>query len=287
MFHFSLCLAILAAPYTEYSRGLSEKWIENCELNRRVRDMAIEAGLQKIDANDLMMDLVGTQLIPPHRVYVEYWKEKGFDLGAFLKRIRGLEGLPFFEKRSVSQENILLWMIPLKDPELSAWVIEFVLDQMKQPVKTEKDASRMRELLIVLGHEGSDRALDILFRVQSKEAWAEDPPVQVELHKESPESHELEIDYLRAAAITGIAYSGTDRALHAFATGEGIADDIRAVHESYFDSAAHARVGIYSTLWAYRRGLEPGVEAELKAIYKKYGVEYRPEDWVTDPNLMF
>ena len=287
MLVFSLCFLVLAAPYPEQTREYFNQWIENDELNRCVRDMAIESGLERMDANDLMIDLLGTHRVPPLRTDVEYWKEKGFDLSAFLKRIRGLEGLPFFEKRSVSQENILLWMIPLKDPELSAWVIEFVLDQMKQPVKTEKDASRMRELLIVLGHEGSDKALDILFRVQSKEAWIEDPPVQVELHRESPESHEAEIDYLRGAALTGIAYSGTDRALHAFATGEGIADDIRAVHESYFDSAAHARVGIYDTLWAYRRGLEPGVEAELEAIYKKYGVEYRLKGYVTDPKIMF
>ena len=286
MFIYGLCLAVLAAPYPEQTREYFNQWIENDELNRHVRDMAIAMGLEKVDANDLVQDLVGT-LMPPYPPDVEYWKEKGFDLSAFLKRIRSLEGLPFFDKCKISQQNILLWMIPLKDPELSAWVIEFVLDQMKQPVKTEQDAARLRQLFIVLGHEGSDRALDILFRVQSKEAWVEDPPVQVELHKESPESHELEIYYLRAAAITGIAYSGTDRALHAFATGEGIADDMGASWESEFDSAAHARVGIYSTLWAYRRGLEPGVEAELKAIYKKYGVEYRPEDWVTDPNLMF
>ena len=286
MLLFSLCFLVLSAPYSEQSREFHNQCIENDELNRHVRDMAIAMGLEKVDANDLVQDLVGT-LMPPYPPDVEYWKEKGFDLSAFLKRIRSLEGLPFFDKCKISQQNILLWMIPLKDPELSAWVIEFVLDQMKQPVKTEQDARRMRELLIVLGHEGSDKALDILFRVQSKEAWVEDPPVQVELHKESPESHELEIYYLRAAAITGIAYSGTDRALHAFATGEGIADDMGASWESEFDSAAHARVGIYSTLWAYRRGLEPGVEAELEAIYKKYGVEYRLKGYVTDPKIMF
>ena len=286
MFIYGLCLAVLAAPYPEQTREYFNQWIENDELNRHVRDMAIAMGLEKVDANDLVQDLVGT-LMPPYPPDVEYWKEKGFDLSAFLKRIRSLEGLPFFDKCKISQQNILLWMIPLEDSELNEWVIEFVCDQMKQPVKTQQDAARLRQLFIVLGHEGSDRALDILFRVQSKEAWVEDPPVQVELHKESPESHELEIYYLRAAAITGIAYSGTDRALHAFATGEGIADDMGASWESEFDSAAHARVGIYDTLWAYRRGLEPGVEAELEAIYKKYGVEYRLKGYVTDPKIMF
>ncbi len=287
MVHFSLCLAILAAPYTEYSRGLSEKWSENCELNRRGRDMAIEAGLQKIDANDLMMDLVGTQLIPPHRVYVEYWEEQEFDLCAFLKRIRALPGLPFFDRYKISQLNILLWMTPLGDPELDEWLIGFVRDEMRKPIKTEEEAKHMRDLLVVLGHERSDESLDILFRVQSKEAWVKDPPIKIQIGGMSPESEELERFYIRASALTGIAYSGTDRALHAFATGEGIADDMGTSFESQFRTAAHARVGIYGISKAYRIGLNPEVEAELRAIYKKHGIEYIGKRQVRKPNLVF
>ena len=74
MFIYGLCLAVLAAPYSEQSREFHNQCIENDEVNRHVRDMAIAMGLEKVDANDLVQDLVGT-LMPPYLPDVEYWKE--------------------------------------------------------------------------------------------------------------------------------------------------------------------------------------------------------------------
>ena len=140
-----------------------------------------------------------------------------------------------------------------------------------------EDLNRMSTLLEALGRLGSDRALDILFWLQSKEAWANDPPIRIEIEAMTPECKQVEEFFLRKSACLGIAYSGADRALHAFATGEGLADDL-GPREGYFDSAAHARCGIYGILSAYRKGLEPEVKAALEAIFEHYGMEYPGEE---------
>ena len=279
MFLFALSIAALSLPCGAAPAAYSKEWmwIETDEMNRHVRDMAIAAGLEKNDANWLMEDLEGTEFGPPDRGRIDYWKEKGFDLYAFLRRIRGLEGLPFIEKNRISQLNVLLWMSVCEDPELREWFIQFTEDRMKEPIKTPENVKRMGTLLEALGHLRSDRALDILFWLQSKEAWANDPPIRIEIEAMTPECRQLEEYYLRQAACDGIAYSGADRALHAFATGEGLAEDI-GPRDAYFRLAAHARCGIYGILSAYRKGLEPEVKAALEAIFEHYGMEYRGEE---------
>ncbi len=277
MMIYALCLAILAAPYTEYSRGLSAEWIEGCELNRHVRDMAIAAGLDRTDANILMIDLVGAKFGPPDRGKIDHWKKKGFDLYAFLRKIRELEGLPFSEKHKISQLNLLLWMSVSEDQELHEWFIQIIEARMKEPIKTEEDIGHMSTLLIALGYLRRDRALDILFWFQSQEAWANDPPIRIEIDGMTPECRQVEEICLRQSACSGIARSGTDRALHAFATGDGLAEDMGPL-DSYFRTAAHAHCGIYGIFTAYRKGLEPEVKAALMAVFEKYGMEYPGEE---------
>ncbi len=278
MLCFGLCLAIMAAPYPEVSRRYFEEWIAESEVNRAVRKAALEAGLSEVDANDLVSDLMCKfPSHPPSHKYLQYWEREEFDLWTFLKQIKDWEGLPFCGKHEVSQLSILLWICRCEDHELREWLIQFVQNQMKQPITNYEDAERVHNLLAVLGHEKSDDALNVLFRLQSKEAWDQNPPIQIQMADMSTESKEVEIYYVRAAALTGIAFSGTDRALHAFATGNGLADDLSGF-ESNFHVAAHARFGIYELRRRYEIGLEPELEAKLKALYEKYGMKYEGRD---------
>lgn len=139
MMIYILCLAALSAPREGAPADYSKPWIEGSELNRSVRDMAIAAGLDRTDANILMIDLVGAKFGPPDRGKIDQWKKKGFDLYAFLRKIRELEGLPFSEKHKISQLNLLLWMSVSEDQELHEWFIQFIEDRMKEPIKTQED----------------------------------------------------------------------------------------------------------------------------------------------------
>ena len=148
---------------------------------------------------------------------------------------------------------------------------------MKGPIETQDDVDRISGLLNALGYDGGDKALDILFRFQSKEAWLTDPLIPIGAVAGTPESREEIIRTLRYGALAGLALSGRDRALCAFGTGQGLAEDLSAF-ESMFDTAAHARFGMYNIPWHYKKGLDPDVEEKLRAIYEKYGMEYRARD---------
>lgn len=281
-----LCLAIFVAPYPEHEQDGIQEIVEEHALSRRVRDMAIQAGLPKKDANELTVDLGTSSLYPPFRESIAYWENKeGFDLFSFLKGVVQLAELPFeapslyktLQCRSsqLSQRTTLNWIAVCDDPRSTEWFIKYLNDVMIEPIKTKDDADRIRALIRTLGYDGSDRALDFLFRLQSREAWENAPPVQILTDEESSDSKDNTVLSLRRAAVTGIALSGTDRALHAFGTGEGLADDMWP--SGMFSTAAHAHFGMYALGWHYRKGLEPEVKKELQAIYDEYGVEYLGE----------
>jgi hypothetical protein len=298
----SLLLTLLAAPYPESERHLLEESLEKYEMNRRVRDAAVEAGLEELDANDLMIDMKSTTSFPPTRCEVEYWKRKGFDLCGFLKGIRDfVDDLPFSKKRrlrthaelaegysqlyQVTQRNVLLWMSACKDPETSEWLIRSVETLMKQPMKTDEDLEHLQTWFVALGHNGSDKALDVLFWLQSAETWQSELPIQIQIKGLSPEFIEAEILDLRYAALKGIAFSGSDRALHAFATGEGIAEDMKCICAELFGMAAHAHFGIYCISSFYSQdAADPEVEGNLQAIYAKYGMDYSEKERYKEPD---
>ena len=280
-----ICLTILAAPYSEEDQENVRQYVEKYELTRKVRDMAIEAGLGKKDANELTVDLGGSPAFPPLRKFVEYWKKKeGFDLFPFLEGVAEMEGLPFQRPPSppanagLSLRTTLNWIAVCKEPQSSEWLLRYVQARMEEPIKTEQEARRIKDIVRTLGYDGKDTAVDFLFRLQSKKAWEHTPPVAIEIEGLSPEAIRLEAYHIRSAAVAGIAFSGSDRALRAFATGKGLADDVVGLPESYFDTAAHARFGMYALDWHYRKGLEPEVEAALRAIYEKYGMEYKGKE---------
>ena len=278
------CLAILTALNPGEEPESIQERVEQDPICRKARDMAIMAGLKQEDANELAYELGASPVFPPPRERVEYWEDKeGFDLFPFLQSVLEVEGIPFkgprmgqpsFGPTMLSQSNILNWIVVCHDPESSEWLIEYVETQMKEPIRSINVAKKIYHLMKCLGYDGSDKAVDILFRLQSKEAWENAPPVEIQIEGLSPEATRLEMDEIRRVAVTGIAFSGTDRALHAFATGEGLADDMLGACESYFITAAHARLGIYSIISPYEPGLQPELKAALEAIYDEYGVKY-------------
>ena len=282
-----LHLVVLFAPYPDNELDKIQDLIEKDELSRRVRDMAIAQGLDKRNANELTLDISGGSAFPPLRKSVEYWeKMEGFDLFPFLRSVVLIEEIPFdvgpFQRATrspslgLSRSTTLNWIAVCKDPRSSEWLIKYVEDFMKKPIFTEYDAHYIQALIKKLGYDGSEEALDVLFRLQSKEAWGENPPIHFRFADASPESKRLGVYDIREAALAGIALSGTERAIHALGTGQGLAEDL-APFEGMFRTAVHAHFGMYALTWHYQKGLEPEVKEKLKAIYDEYGVQYLGE----------
>ncbi|MGI6459247.1 MAG: hypothetical protein ACOX5J_03990 [Candidatus Hydrogenedentales bacterium] len=276
-----LCFLSLVVPYSEFDREKIQEVVAQDHLTSRVRDMAIQAGLREPDSSVLAFELSRSSVYPPRQDYVEYFEQTSFGLFPFLKTIVLIDELRFerrpYWRSGISRLTVLNWIALCKDVDSSKWLVGFVEDQMKGPIETQDDVDRISGLLYALGYDGGDKTLDILFWFQSKETWLTDPPIQIGAIADTPESREEIIRTLRYAALAGLALSGSDRALRTFATGQGLAEDLSAF-ESMFDTAAHARLGMYNIPWHYKRGLDPGVEEKLRAIYEKYDMEYRCRD---------
>ena len=97
--------------------------------------------------------------------------------------------------------------------------------------------------------------------------------------RSSDQETELAIWRIKEIAFHALEFSGTDRALQAFATGEGINPRFRGgkLLASAFDTCARARVGIVGMPEWYGRPLPKDKLRELEEIYATYGKTYVPE----------
>ncbi len=286
--NLALVVLLFGAPY---AKSVPDDYylevIKQYESNQRVLHAALENDLELSDAYDLTIKLMGPSIYPPRREVVEYWEERDFDLLPFLISIAQMEELPFSSlPRSapeVSQLNVLKWIALCSNPDSTAWLLGYVGERMNKPIETHHDLTQLMDILTVLGLARKDNALDLLFGIQAKKEWRDDASIRID--ESAPDSKESIVYNLRKAALLGIAVSGTDRALRAFATGEGLADDM-GTFDDEFSTAAHARFGIYDLSWHYQNGLAPEVEAELKALFDKYHMKYRAKEKfgpITDP----
>lgn len=282
-----LFLLTMSAPCDDHE-GIAwyAEMVENSASCRVVRDEAVRFGLEKAEADELAID-IGSSGSPPAREIVERW-EREFNLFRFLTRIIALEAeLPFHHQRmrggphGVDVLNVLNWMGRCRAPEKTRWVIDYVKKRMRDMCASD-DKDRfiwnLCQLILVLGNEGSDEALDILFALLSEEAWAGgELPVPIAIEEIPSEERKSALLSFRKAAMMGIAYSGTDRALHAFATGEGLAGGLHL--DEGFHICAHRRFGIgyFLRFYAYVTP-DPELIARIEAVYRQYGKEYNVQE---------
>ena len=285
-----ILVVLLSAPYMKSSPENYMDVMREYESNQRVLRAALENGLELSDAYDLTIKLMGTSIDPPKRENVAYWEQKDFPFLGFLTQILETTDMPLsrppYTRHHVSQITVLNWIAVSQHPECTDWLIKYAEELLKKPIESDEDVERLKGTLKALGYNGSEQALDMLFHMQSKRAWENGDCVDLKSYEGSSRKSQQSIVFeLRAAALTGIAFSGTERALKAFATGEGLADDMGRF-DGEFCIAAHARFGLYNLSWHYQNGLAPEVEAELKSVYDKYHMEYRAKEQfgpITDP----
>jgi HEAT repeat protein len=115
------------------------------------------------------------------------------------------------------------WLGKIGDPRAVPKLIEY--SETTLPERVAKDEYHARiAAMRALGCIGNDAALDYLFRLLTEDYWVarKDQP-KFHAHK-SAEKTRLA---LREHAMHAIAYSGVERALEAFTTGEGIPEDLQ------------------------------------------------------------
>lgn len=223
---------------------------------------------------------------PPYlRAKVATWKSEGIRVVPLI--IHLLESKDLWRissgsagnRRALCHATLLQWLAASADPRATDYLIRFAERQLERPLQSEADLSFLRELFLALGVDGSDPALDILFNIIRKDSRDPIPDVSA-IVEDRGYSTDPKKD-LKAYAVNALEYSGTKRAMHAFATGEGIPHFL-ASHEGYLDGCFKRTVRAYVGLYGmppewYGEELPQEKLAIMEGLYKQYGKEYLPE----------
>lgn len=173
------------------------------------------------------------------------------------------------------------------DSRASDAIVKNVRRLFPKTIASRRDDLCVIRMLSCLGLSRGDKALDLLFELQSKDFWDGPKAPVVDRHylAEYPDDRWLEasrgvIRRYRWAAIHALAESGTERALRSLGTGEGLAaDDIHysataGGSQSDFALVVAKHLG-YSEV-PYKETITPEMMEKILAIYRQYGKEYRP-----------
>ncbi len=196
---------------------------------------------------------------PAMRSQVRSWQRCGIKVVPFLIHLLEEMNLSRFSRsslglsRPVCQATLLQWLAAAEDTGGSEYVVSYAREQLKQPVRTRSDILFLREIFMALAIDRSEKALDILFNIQSQSFWKSEKAPRIEfgdsehLTKTKLENRKAQNE-LMSFALTSLEYSGTRRAICAFATGDGIAEMFtsdRVLMDDCFKRAVRAHVGLY------------------------------------------
>lgn len=102
--------------------------------------------------------------------------------------------------------------------------IRSVIDRPLKEDMSNDEWHLIHTAILCLGMTADDPALDLLFEMAKEDYWLARNP-RAAKRDSSPESFR---DHMRLMALNGIANSGSERAIHAFTTKEGVPDDKQA-----------------------------------------------------------
>lgn len=279
----------------ESKEGLPDvaKWREKGLPERKLNEMralvdwwqeAEAYGIELPHAKALLRDLERPASQAIIREKKAYYHENNVDIGPFL--IHLLEGAKLPETRgapvgAIAEGTILFWMAEVGGESLCEYLLNHVKQIMKGPITSGLQLQAIEESIFQLGMSGCQSALDYLFMIQSKEFWesANAPVVELPASARRSPAQEAEkaVERIQVRALSGLAASGTDRVIHAFATGEGINPAYQNHLASLFKSAARFHFNIVGAPELYGQPLPEETLKGLQDLYAKYGKTYVPE----------
>jgi len=270
-----------------------EKWRKEGLPERKLNEMqalvewwqdAEAYGIELPHAKMLLYDLDQLASEALVRERETYYRKHNVDIGPFLVHLVEDGELP--ESRgaavgAIAEGTVLFWMAVLGGEKPSEYLLNRVKTMMKGPITSGLEAQELERSISQLGMSRYEPALDYLFRIQSKEFWEGADAPLIDLppsHKWSAvQIEEQTIKGIQMSALQGLAASGTDRVIHAFATGEGINPAYQNHLASLFKSAARFHFNIVGAPELYGQPLPEETLKGLQDLYAKYGKTYVPE----------
>lgn len=190
---------------------------------------------------------------------------------------------PMAEDAPLSKARLYLWLGFLGHEEGVEHLLERARTTLQKGVQSPEQASCLRELLLALGYSRNDAGLDFLFDVQSDSYWVGPgaPSICIPAIDGGASAEEIAEGYrnsLMGSAVLAIAWSGTGRALRAFAEGKAINSLFADEMDYFFGLCARTSIGIQGFPENVGKALEPNEERQLEAVYREYGKRYVPKE---------
>ena len=276
-------------PSVDYwrERGLPEGRLAEMQALCQWWQRAVDFGIP-IEYAKHLKHALDSLIADPGRDSIDFalYKALDIDLVPFLLNLLDSEDLPRgtgYSPNQLTQSMVLGFLGQVDDVRARERLLSETIDYLEKPLTTRDDVEFLRCLLYPLLATGSEEGLDLAFALHSDDYWATPEAPEVDMaafgDRSSDQETELAIWRIKGIAFHALEFSGTDRALQAFATGEGINPRFRGGKRltSAFDACARARVGIVGMPEWYGRPLPKDKLRELEEIYATYGKTYVPE----------
>ena len=276
-------------PSVDYwrERGLPEGRLAEMQALCQWWQRAVDFGIP-IEYAKHLKHALDSLIADPGRDSIDFalYKALDIDLVPFLLNLLDSEDLPRgtgYSPNQLTQSMVLGFLGQVDDVRARERLLSETIDYLEKPLTTRDDVEFLRCLLYPLLATGSEEGLDLAFALHSDDYWATPEAPEVDMaafgDRSSDQETELAIWRIKEIAFHALEFSGTDRALQAFATGEGINPRFRGGKRltSAFDACARARVGIVGMPEWYGRPLPKDKLRELEEIYATYGKTYVPE----------
>ena len=276
-------------PSVDYwrERGLPEGRLAEMQDLCQWWQRAVDFGIP-IEYAKHLKHALDSLIADPGRDSIDFalYKALDIDLVPFLLNLLDSEDLPRgsgYSPNQLTKSMVLGFLGQVDDVRARERLLSETIDYLEKPLTTRDDVEFLRCLLYPLLATGSEEGLDLAFALHSDDYWATPEAPEVDMaafgDRSSDQETELAIWRIKEIAFHALEFSGTDRALQAFATGEGINPRFRGgkLLASAFDTCARARVGIVGMPEWYGRPLPKDKLRELEEIYATYGKTYVPE----------
>ena len=276
-------------PSVDYwrERGLPEGRLAEMQALCQWWQRAVDFGIP-IEYAKHLKHALDSLIADPGRDSIDFalYKALDIDLVPFLLNLLDSEDLPRgsgYSPNQLTQSMVLGFLGQVDDVRARERLLSETIDYLEKPLTTRDNLEFLRCLLYPLLATGSEEGLDLAFALHSDDYWATPEAPEVDMaafgDRSSDQETELAIWRIKEIAFHALEFSGTDRALQAFATGEGINPRFRGGKRltSAFDACARARVGIVGMPEWYGRPLPKDKLRELEEIYATYGKTYVPE----------
>ncbi|GMV90932.1 MAG: hypothetical protein AMXMBFR82_07100 [Candidatus Hydrogenedentota bacterium] len=223
----SVCMTVLpfAVGFSHAQPVDTNSSSEHLALTQQERD-EVRSSLDRVTA-EVFADAIAKD-----------YESKNLNISPFL------ETIVLDESESVSTRTQAIFLLGQLEENSSTDVFIDIIDSRLKQEMMKDDIELIRCSMIALGWQGDKRALELLFKLASKEFWAQVTPDGIACADCDTIQEGNVITYLRKQALSALAGSGTDEAIKAFATGEGLPADLSRSFPHRLDIAVYRKCDI-------------------------------------------